>query len=517
MYKTLVFDLDGTLLDTLDDLWAAVNAALEKFSYPLRTREEVRAFVGNGIVQLMQRAVGVSDCPCFDGVLKEFKQFYGAHCAEKTKPYNGIVLLLQTLKARGVQTAVVSNKADFAVKKLAEEYFDGLLLAAVGEDEEKGIRKKPAPDSLLSVLQKLGAERESTLYIGDSEVDIQTAQNAGVDCLSVTWGFKDKDFLTANGGVSFVESPLEILEFLAKESTVYEFIGNTPLVEIQSASKNARIFAKVEGVNAGGSIKDRVAKAIIQDAERTGRLREGGTVIEATSGNTGVGLALVCLKKGYRAKIVMPDTMSVERRALIRKYSGEVVLTDGAKGMQGAVEKANELLQNTPNSILADQFNNPVCAEAHYQTTAPELFKQADGKVDIFVACVGTGGTLTGIGRYLKEKNPAIQVIAVEPASSPLLSQGKAGAHAIQGIGANFIPAVLDRTVYDEVVTVTDEEAFACAKKLFKKENLFVGISSGAALAACEKIAARPENAGKTIVTIFPDEGGRYSSLGLLE
>ena len=513
MFKTVIFDLDGTLLDTLDDLWAAVNAALKKFGYPLRTKEEVRAFIGNGIVKLMQRAVGDAPCENFQDVLGEFKRYYGEHCADKTREYAGITLVLHALQARGIQTAVVSNKADFAVKALAEQYFKGLLSVAVGEDEERGIRKKPAPDSLLAVMKDLGADRQSTLYVGDSEVDIQTARNAGVACLSVTWGFKDKAFLAENGANAYVDYPLEILEFLAKESTVYEFIGNTPLIEIQSAKQNARIFAKVEGVNAGGSIKDRVAKAIVEEAERTGKLREGGTVIEATSGNTGVGLALICLKKGYRAKIVMPDTMSEERRALIRRYSGEVVLTDGKKGMQGAVEKANELLKNTPNSILADQFNNPVCADVHYQTTAPEIWKQTGGKVDIFVACVGTGGTLTGIGRYLKEQNPAIKVVAVEPASSPLLSKGWAGAHGIQGIGANFIPAVLDRTVYDEVVTVTDEEAFATAKELFKKQNLFVGISSGAAFAACAKIAALAENKGKTIVTVLPDEGGRYISI----
>lgn len=517
MFKTVIFDLDGTLLDTLDDLWAAVNAALEKFGYPPRTKEEVRAFIGNGIVKLMQRAVGDENCGNFQEILAEFKRYYGVHCADKTKEYAGVTLLLRALNARGVKTAVVSNKADFAVKALAAQYFDGLLSVAVGEDEAHGIRKKPAPDSLLSVMDGLGAARESTLYVGDSEVDIQTAENAGVACLSVTWGFKDRKFLAENGAQAYVDSPLEILDFLAKESSVYEFIGNTPLVEIKSASANAQIFAKVEGVNAGGSIKDRVAKAIVETAENAGRLCEGGTVIEATSGNTGVGLALICLKKGYRAKIVMPDSMSEERRALIRKYSGDVVLTDGKKGMQGAVEKANELLENTPNAILADQFNNPVCADVHYQTTAPEIWKQTGGKVDIFVACVGTGGTLTGIGRYLKEKNPAVKVVAVEPVKSPLLSQGWAGAHGIQGIGANFIPAVLDRTVYDEVVTVTDDEAFACAKGLFKKENLFVGISSGAAFAACEKLAALPENKGKTIVTVFADEGGRYASIGLFD
>ena len=515
MFKTVIFDLDGTLLDTLDDLWAAVNAALKKFGYPLRTKEEVRAFIGNGIVKLMQRAVGNAPCGNFQEVLGEFKRYYGEHCADKTREYAGITLVLRALQARGIQTAVVSNKADFAVKALAEQYFKGLLSVAVGEDEAHGIRKKPAPDSLLAVMESLGADRQSTLYVGDSEVDIQTAENAGVACLSVTWGFKDRAFLAENGAKAYVDSPLEILDFLSKESTVYEFIGNTPLIQLQKLTLNVggNIFVKVEGVNAGGSIKDRVAKAIVEDAEASGRLQAGGTVIEATSGNTGVGLALICLKKGYRAVIVMPDSMSEERRVLIRKYSGEVVLTDGKKGMQGAVDKANELLKNTPNSILADQFNNPVCADVHYQTTAPEIWKQSGGKVDIFVACVGTGGTLTGIARYLKEQNSAIKVVAVEPASSPLLSQGKAGAHAIQGIGANFVPAVLDRTVYDEVLTVTDEEAFATAKALFKHENLFVGISSGAAVSACLKLASLPENKGKNIVTVLPDEGGRYASI----
>lgn len=290
-------------------------------------------------------------------------------------------------------------------------------------------------------------------------------------------------------------------------------IGNTPLRRLEKTEYN--IFAKMEGENPAGSIKDRVAFAIIEDAEKNGRLKAGGTVIEATSGNTGIGLAYVASQKGYKAVIVMPDTMSVERQALIKAYGGEVVLTDGKKGMQGAVEKAKALLAATPNSILADQFNNPVCWKVHYQTTGREIWAQTQGKVDIFVACVGTGGTLTGVGKYLKEQNPNIQVIAVEPASSPLLSKGVAGSHGIQGIGANFIPSVLDRSVYDEVVTVTDEESFATAKELCKTEGLFVGISSGAAVAAAIKIAKRPENKGKNIVTILPDEGGRYLSTGI--
>lgn len=290
-------------------------------------------------------------------------------------------------------------------------------------------------------------------------------------------------------------------------------IGNTPLRRLEKTEYD--IFVKLEGENPAGSIKDRVAFAIIEDAERNGRLKAGGTVIEATSGNTGIGLAYVASKKGYKAVIVMPDTMSVERQALIKEYGGEVMLTDGKRGMQGAVEKAKALLAATPNSILADQFNNPVCWKVHYQTTGREIWEQTQGKVDIFVVCVGTGGTLTGVGKYLKEQNPNVRVIAVEPAASPLLSKGVAGSHGIQGIGANFIPSVLDRSVYDEVVTVTDEEAFATAKELYKTEGLFVGISSGAAVAAVIEIAKRLENRGKNIVTILPDEGGRYLSTGI--
>lgn len=291
-------------------------------------------------------------------------------------------------------------------------------------------------------------------------------------------------------------------------------IGNTPLVRLEKTElgMDAHIFAKVEGVNPAGSIKDRVALAIIEDAEKSGKLKAGGTVIEATSGNTGIGLAYVCKQRGYRAVIVMPDSMTVERRNLIKSYGAEVVLTDGKKGMSAAVEKANELLEKTPNSILADQFNNPVCAQVHYDTTGAEIWEQTQGKVDIFVACVGTGGTLTGVGRYVKEKNPNVKVVAVEPTASPLLSQGRAGAHNIQGIGANFIPKVLDRSIYDEVVTVTDLEAVTMAKQLKERENLYVGTSSGAAVAAALQLAKRAENAGKVIVTVLPDEGSRYAS-----
>ena len=294
-------------------------------------------------------------------------------------------------------------------------------------------------------------------------------------------------------------------------------IGNTPIVELKNLQKkygvSARIFAKLEKENEGGSIKDRVAQAIIDDAERQGKLKKGGVVVEATSGNTGIGLALVASARGYKAVIVMPETMSVERQKMLRDYGAELILTEGSKGMLGAVEKANEIVRTTPNCILADQFNNPVCALAHYQTTGVELYSQMQGEVDIFVACVGTGGTISGIGKYLKEKNPKTRVIAVEPSRSPLLSKGVAGAHGIQGIGANFIPSVLDRTVYDEVYAVSDEEAFAVARELNGEENLGVGISSGAAVAACLAIAKREENAGKRIATILPDDINRYLSV----
>lgn len=294
-------------------------------------------------------------------------------------------------------------------------------------------------------------------------------------------------------------------------------VGNTRLVRLSQIEKRyglqAALYAKLESENEGGSIKDRVAIAIIDQAEKEGRLQKGGVIVEATSGNTGVGLALVGKARGYKTLIVMPDSMSVERRQLIQSYGGEIVLTDGKKGMQGAVERAQEIVQNTPNSLLADQFNNPACVLAHYQTTGPEIWSQTEQKTDIFVAAVGTGGTLTGIGKFLKEQNANIRVVAVEPEKSPLLSQGRAAAHAIQGIGANFVPAVLDKTVYDEVLTVADEEAFATARLLRKTENLFVGISSGANVAAAVLLAKRAENKGKNIVTILPDDGGRYASI----
>lgn len=308
------------------------------------------------------------------------------------------------------------------------------------------------------------------------------------------------------------------------DKEVEKEIGNTPLLDLTKLineggryATNVRLLAKLEKNNPGGSVKDRVAKAILDDAERMGKLSAGGTVVEATSGNTGIGLALLCASRGYKSVIVMPNTMSLERRTLIQSYGAEIVLTDGAKGMQGAVEKAQEIVKNTPNAILADQFNNAAGVQAHYEGTGPEIWAQTKGQADTFIACVGSGGTLTGVGRFLKEKNPLLRVVAVEPASSPLLSQGKAGAHGIQGIGANFVPSILDCTVYDEVVTVTDEEAFAMARKLYKEEYCFVGISSGAAVVAALKIAQRHENAGKTIVTILPDGGERYLSTKLFE
>ena len=304
-------------------------------------------------------------------------------------------------------------------------------------------------------------------------------------------------------------------------SRIDELIGKTPLIRLEKTAKSfnvqANVLAKLEYFNPAGSIKDRVAKAMIDEAERLGQLKSGGTVIEATSGNTGIGLALVAAARGYKCVIVMPDTMSLERRKMIKAYGAEIVLTEGAKGMKGAVEKAEELCKQTPNSIIAGQFDNPVCVQAHYDTTAPEIWSQTDGKVDIFVAGVGTGGTLTGVAKFLKEKNPNIRIIAVEPQKSPLLSQGKAAAHGIQGIGANFVPSILDTEIYDEVVTVTDEAAFETARTIGKTEGIFVGISSGAATWAALEIAKRKENANKNIVVILPDDGGRYLSTALVE
>ena len=294
-------------------------------------------------------------------------------------------------------------------------------------------------------------------------------------------------------------------------------IGNTPLARLQNIEKeyglSCKLYAKLENENAGGSIKDRVALSIIDTAERDGKLQKGGCVIEATSGNTGIGLALVCRQRGYKAVIVMPDTMTVERRQMIAGYGAEVVLTDGKKGMQGAVEKAEELHKATPNSIIAGQFVNPANPLAHYTGTGVEIYKQTDGEIDIFLACVGTGGTLTGVGKYLKEQNPQIKVFAVEPKNSPLLSKGYFGAHKIQGIGANFIPETLDKSVYDSVLTVDDNDAIATMKRLKEQENLFVGISSGAVVCAAIELLKGDEYAGKTAVVVLPDSGDRYLSI----
>lgn len=293
-----------------------------------------------------------------------------------------------------------------------------------------------------------------------------------------------------------------------------ELIGKTPMVELSNYGKalNAKLLAKVEFFNPTGSAKDRPALEMINDAEERGLLKAGATIIEPTSGNTGIGLAAVAASRGYRAIIVMPDTMSIERRKLMAVFGAQVVLTPGDEGMQGSIKKAEELSREIEGSFIPDQFSNVANARAHYKTTGPEIWADTEGAVDIFVATVGTGGTLTGTARYLKEKNPNVKVIAVEPASSPLLSKGTAGSHKIQGIGANFVPAVLDVKVYDEVICVTDEESYAEAAALAKNEGLMVGISSGAALAAAKKIAERAENAGKNIVVILPDTGERYLS-----
>lgn len=300
-----------------------------------------------------------------------------------------------------------------------------------------------------------------------------------------------------------------------------ELIGRTPLVRLSRFEKKhglcASVLAKVELFNPAGSVKDRAAKNMIDDAEARGLIAPGATIIEPTSGNTGIGLCMIAAMRGYRAVIVMPDTMSKERIMLMKAYGAKVVLTEGAKGMKGAIEKAEELAGTTPNSFIPAQFDNPANAEAHYITTGPEIYEDTDGNVDIFVAGVGTGGTITGIGRYLKEKCPSVKIVAVEPKSSPLLSEGRSGAHAIQGIGANFVPSVLDRTVYDEVIAVSNEDAVAFAADFGKTEGLLVGISSGAALAAAASLAKREENRGKSIVVLLPDTGERYLSSGIYD
>lgn len=302
-------------------------------------------------------------------------------------------------------------------------------------------------------------------------------------------------------------------------TSLEQLIGNTPLLALEKLSKalglDARLYAKLEGMNPAGSIKDRAALSMVLAAEEKGLLRPGATIIEPTSGNTGIGLAAVGAVRGYRVIIVMPDSMSIERRQLIAAYGAEIVLTPAALGMSGAVEKAEELAKKIPDSFIPGQFENPDNARAHYETTGPELWKDLEGNMDIFVAGVGTGGTITGAGRYLKEQNPALSVVAVEPDASALLSGKEAGKHGLQGIGANFIPALLDREIYDRIATVTEEAAFAAAKQLCRTEGILAGISSGAALAAAIAIAKEPANQGKSIVVILPDTGTRYLSTGL--
>ena len=299
-----------------------------------------------------------------------------------------------------------------------------------------------------------------------------------------------------------------------------QLIGKTPLLELvalEEGDNPAKIYGKLEYRNPAGSVKDRIAKALIEDAEQSGALKPGGTIIEPTSGNTGIGLASVATAKGYKAIIVMPETMSMERRQLIKAYGAELVLTEGTKGMKGAIAKAEELHQQIEGSIIPGQFTNPANPKAHFATTGPEIWEDLDGKVDVVIAGVGTGGTVTGIGEFLKSKNPDLHVVAVEPASSPVLSKGESGAHKIQGIGAGFVPGVLDTKIYDEVIAVENEDAFATARLVGRKAGVLVGISSGAAAWAALQVAKRPEYAGKNIVAIFPDNGERYLSAGLFE
>lgn len=298
-----------------------------------------------------------------------------------------------------------------------------------------------------------------------------------------------------------------------------ELIGNTPLVELTNFEKElgleATVLAKLEYFNPAGSVKDRIAYAIIDEAEKSGKLLPGGTIIEPTSGNTGIGLASISAAKGYKLIIVLPDTMSVERRNIIKAYGAELVLTEGSKGMKGAIAKAEELQKELPGSIIAGQFVNPANPKAHFEHTGPEIWEDTDGKVDVFVAGVGTGGTVTGVGEYLKSKNPDVKIVAVEPETSPVLSKGTAGAHKIQGIGAGFVPDVLNTKIYDEVFPVANEAAFEYGKKLARTEGVLVGISSGAALYAAAELAKRPENKGKNIVALLPDSGDRYYSTAL--
>ncbi len=302
---------------------------------------------------------------------------------------------------------------------------------------------------------------------------------------------------------------------------IEELIGKTPLLELTHLEEihnlDAKVLAKVEFLNPGGSAKDRVAKKMVEDAEAKGLLKAGATIIEPTSGNTGIGLAVMAAARGYRAIIVMPDSMSMERRLLMSAFGAELVLTEGAKGMAGAIAKAEELAKEIPGAFIPGQFDNPANPQAHYETTGPEIYEDTDGKVDIFVAGIGTGGTITGVGRYLREKNPDVQIIGVEPASSPLLTEGRAGSHGLQGIGANFVPSILDTKLYNEIITVTEEAAYAAGREVAQKEGLLVGISAGAAIHAALKVAKRPENKGKNIVVLLPDTGDRYLSTPMFQ
>lgn len=310
------------------------------------------------------------------------------------------------------------------------------------------------------------------------------------------------------------------LDFVSKiYKSVTELIGRTPIIELKNIEEKhnlkATVLAKLEYFNPAGSVKDRVAKAMIEDAEKSGVLKKGATIIEPTSGNTGIGLASVATAKGYKTILTMPETMSIERRNLLKAYGAHIVLTDGTKGMSGAIAKANELKEEIENAVILGQFVNPANPKVHYETTGPEIFEDTDGNVDIFVAGVGTGGTLSGTGKYLKSKNPSVKVVAVEPATSPVLSEGHGGPHKIQGIGAGFVPDTLDTDIYDEIITVKNEDAFATANTIAKSEGILVGISSGASLWAAVELAKRPENEGKTIVALLPDTGERYLSAGV--
>ena len=298
---------------------------------------------------------------------------------------------------------------------------------------------------------------------------------------------------------------------------ITSLIGHTPLIRLTHIDAPATILVKAEGMNPGGSAKDRVALSMIEDAEKRGMLTPGGTIIEPTSGNTGIGLAMVAAARGYKCILVMPDSMSLERRRLLAAYGAQVVLVEGVLGMAGCISKAEELQQQTPNSIIAGQFSNPANPAAHYASTGPEIWADTNGQVDAFVAGIGTGGTITGVGRYLKERNPAIRIVGVEPAASPLLTEGHAGPHPLQGIGANFVPEILDLSLVDEIIPVTGEDAFATTRRLAREEGILAGITSGAALWAAMQLANRPEFAGKTIVALLPDSGERYLSTGIFD